>query len=39
MGEALLLSQTGERFQLSAQPIWVRPIVVALSVKPAEGLQ
>lgn len=37
MGEAILLSMTGERFQLSAQPIWVRPIVVALSVKPSEG--
>jgi site-specific DNA-cytosine methylase len=33
MGETLLLAWSGERFMLSAQPIWVQPIVVALSVK------
>jgi site-specific DNA-cytosine methylase len=33
MAETLLLSWSGERFQLSAQPIWVQPIVVALSVR------
>lgn len=32
MGETLLLAWQGETFMLSAQPIWVRPIAVALSV-------
>jgi site-specific DNA-cytosine methylase len=34
MGEALLASLSGERFQLSAQPVWVQPIAIALSVRP-----
>ncbi|MFL6314757.1 MAG: DNA cytosine methyltransferase [Terriglobales bacterium] len=34
MGQALLASWSGERFQLSAQPVWVQPIAIALSVKP-----
>ena len=33
MGEALLLSWSGERFQLSSKSIWVRPVALALSVK------
>ncbi len=33
MGETLLLSMAGESFMLSAQPIWVQPIAVALSVR------
>ncbi len=33
MGQTLLLAWSGERFMLSSQPIWVRPITVALSVK------
>lgn len=33
MGEALLLSRVGETFTLSAQPFWVRPIAMALSVR------
>lgn len=33
MGEAILLSRLGERFQLSSKSIWVRPLAVALSVK------
>jgi site-specific DNA-cytosine methylase len=34
MAETLLLSWSGERFKLSETPIWVRPIAVALSVRP-----
>ncbi len=30
---AILLSRTGESFQLSASPIWVRPIATALAVR------
>lgn len=33
MCETLLLARSGHTFQLSATPIWVRPIVIALSVK------
>ena len=33
MGTTLLLAWSGETFQLSATPIWVRPLVIALSVK------
>lgn len=32
MGTTLLLAWAGETFQLSASPIWVRPLVIALSV-------
>lgn len=32
MGTTLLLAWSGETFVLSAQPIWVRPVAVALSV-------
>ncbi len=32
MGETLLLAWAGETFLLSAQPIWVRPIAMALSL-------
>jgi hypothetical protein len=32
MGTTLLLAWSGETFLLSAQPIWVRPIAVGLSV-------
>src|SRR3990167_2780103 len=32
MGETLLLAMTGETFRLSAQPIWVRPLAIAISV-------
>ena len=35
MGTTLLLAQTGETFVLSAQPIWVRPIAVALAMEGA----
>jgi site-specific DNA-cytosine methylase len=35
MGETLLLAWSGETFMLSAQPIWVRPMAVALSVEGA----
>lgn len=33
MGETLLLAKAGETFQLSARPVWVRPVVMALSVR------
>lgn len=32
IGTTLLLAWSGETFQLSAAPIWVRPVAVALSV-------
>lgn len=32
MGTTLLLAEAGETFMLSAAPIWVRPVAVALSV-------
>lgn len=32
MGETLLLAMTGETFRLSSQPIWVRPLAIAISV-------
>ena len=33
MGTTLLLAWSGETFMLSAMPIWVRPVAVALSVQ------
>lgn len=33
MGETLLLAWTGERFLLSARPVWVRPVAVAIAVR------
>jgi site-specific DNA-cytosine methylase len=33
MGTTLLLAWSGETFMLSAAPIWVRPVAVALSLK------
>ncbi len=33
MGTTLLLAMSGQTFTLSSQPIWVRPVSVALSVK------
>jgi hypothetical protein len=33
MGTTLLLAESGETFQLSSTPVWVRPIAVALSVE------
>ena len=39
MGTTLLLAWSGESFMLSASPIWVRPVAVALSVdQGAAGL-
>jgi hypothetical protein len=32
MGRTLLLAMSGETFQLSSAPIWVRPVAMALSV-------
>jgi hypothetical protein len=32
MGETLPFAWAGERFQLSAAPIWVQPLAIALSV-------
>ncbi|MBB1630259.1 DNA cytosine methyltransferase [Cupriavidus sp. UME77] len=38
MGTTLLLAEAGETFMLSATPVWVRPVAVALSVaQPAEA--
>jgi site-specific DNA-cytosine methylase len=34
MGRTLLMAWTGETFALSAIPIWVQPVAVALSVQP-----
>lgn len=36
MAQTLLLAWSGETFQLSAVPVWVKPIAVALSVKQPE---
>ncbi|MCA8017764.1 DNA cytosine methyltransferase [Burkholderia metallica] len=37
MGTTLLLAESGETFQLSSTPVWVRSVAVALSVaQPAE---
>ena len=36
MGRTLLLAWSGKTFMLDSQPIWVRPIAVALSVRGAE---
>ncbi len=33
MGRTLLMAWSGESFLLSAEPIWVQPIAVALSVQ------
>jgi len=35
MGRALLLARSGQSFQLGSTPIWVRPVVTALSVDQA----
>ncbi|MBR8344181.1 DNA cytosine methyltransferase [Burkholderia ambifaria] len=35
MGTTLLLAESGETFQLSATPVWVRPIAVALTLPQA----
>ena len=37
MGTTLLLAETGETFMLSAMPVWVRPVAVALSVAQPEA--
>ncbi|MCA8113865.1 DNA cytosine methyltransferase [Burkholderia cepacia] len=34
MGATLLLADSGETFQLSSTPVWVRPIAIALTVAP-----
>ncbi len=34
MAETILLARSGETFQLSAAPIWVRKIAIAVSVRP-----
>lgn len=35
MGETLLLAWSGETFLLSARPIWVRPLAIAIAVQGA----
>lgn len=37
MGRTLLLAWSGETFALSAAPVWVRPVVVGLSVAQGEA--
>jgi hypothetical protein len=37
MGQTLLLAWAGETFVLSAAPIWVRPLAIAISVDLPEG--
>lgn len=39
MGETLLLAWSGQTFQLSNSPIWVRNVAVALSVRPEEPIK
>ncbi|WP_232447105.1 DNA cytosine methyltransferase [Burkholderia ubonensis] len=34
MGTTLLLAESGETFQLSSTPVWVRPVAIALTVPP-----
>nr|WP_232446002.1 DNA cytosine methyltransferase [Burkholderia ubonensis] len=34
MGATLLLAESGETFQLSSTPVWVRPVAIALTVPP-----
>lgn len=34
MGTTLLLAESGETFQLSSTPVWVRPVAIALTVSP-----
>lgn len=36
MGTTLLLAETGETFMLSATPIWVRPVALALTLPAAQ---
>ncbi|MBV8273562.1 MAG: DNA cytosine methyltransferase [Cupriavidus sp.] len=33
MGTTLMLAETGETFMLSATPVWVRPVAIALTVE------
>lgn len=35
MGETLLLAMSGETFMLSAKPVWVQPVAVAIAVQGA----
>ena len=39
IGRTILLARTGETFQLSSTPIWVRPIATAIAVRGNEELQ
>ncbi len=38
MGTTLLLAWSGETFVLSAMPIWVRPVAVALAISTKKGI-
>jgi site-specific DNA-cytosine methylase len=38
MGRTLLLAWSGETFSLSAAPVWVRPVVVGLSVAQGDAV-
>ena len=37
MGQTILMSRMGETFTLSAQPVWVRPIALALTMPEASA--
>lgn len=37
IGRTLMLAESGETFQLSATPVWVRPLAIALSVDPGSA--
>lgn len=39
IGRTILLARTGETFQLSSTPIWVRPLAIAISVRGNDGIQ
>jgi site-specific DNA-cytosine methylase len=38
MGQTLLLAWSGQTFQLSATPIWVKPVAVAMAVNTFSGV-
>jgi hypothetical protein len=39
MGTTLLLAESGETFQLSSTPIWVRPVALALTLPAFDNAQ
>lgn len=39
IGRAILLARTGETFQLSSTPVWVRPVAAALAIRTNQEAQ